>query len=120
FVECDDEGVQAADRAHQAVYEGDLGPLVGEAAEEPVPDDENPAVVAVEVLAVRRVVYTVMGRRVEYQLQWPEAADEVGVQPELVSQVDCLHAGHRQRVEAEPVERQIEDPFVVQEPPTTE
>ena len=63
--------------------------LALERAEQAVPDDEDAAVVAVEVLAVAAVVHPVVRRRVEHLLAGAERADRVGVDPVLVEQVDA-------------------------------
>jgi hypothetical protein len=41
-------------------------------------------VVLVEVLAVRAVVDPMVRRRVDDSVEWAEAADDVGVDPELI------------------------------------
>ena len=64
------------------------GGLRREAAEHPVPDDQNAAVVLVEVLLIPAVVHTVVRRRVEDVFDWPpELSDALGVNPVLVHQV---------------------------------
>jgi len=104
------QGIQAADRMDQSVGNRRVGLLLRERAEEPVPDDENSAVVAVHVFRIRCVMHPVMGRGIEYPLEWTEAANEVGVQPELIKQIHGEHAADRQRIESEPVQRQVEKP----------
>ena len=73
-----------------------------EAAEQPVPDDQDAAVVPVEVLLVHAVVHPVVRRRVEDEFDWPpELADALGVNPELVDQVDGEAGEHHPRRHAE-------------------
>ena len=59
--------------------------------EQAVPDDQDAAVVAVEVDVVRAVVDAVMARRVERPLDGPrQPADALGVQAELVDEAPAL------------------------------
>ena len=55
-------------------------PFGGERTEETIIDDENAAIVAVNIGVVAGVVQTMMGRRVEYPFQRPAPTDEFGVQ----------------------------------------
>src|ERR687890_808776 len=64
-----DHGVVAAQLVGQPV--DDALALRLEGAEQPVPDNEHAAVVAVEVATVHPVVYPVVGRRVHYRLDRP-------------------------------------------------
>ena len=59
-----------------------------EGAEKPVPDDEQAAIVAIDVARVLGVVHPVIGRRDEDPFVPPELADVLRVDPELVDQVD--------------------------------
>ena len=75
--------------------------LALERAEEAVPHDEDAAVVAVDVAAVAAVVDPVVRGRVEHLLRPAQLADRLGVDPELVEEVDApgrldqLRAGTR-------------------------
>ncbi len=85
LVEGGPDGVVGADVLRQPVADplalGRVGP------EELVPDDQDAAVVAVEVDLVGAVVDPVMGRRVEDGLERPgQLPDPLGVDPELVDQ----------------------------------
>lgn len=82
FVEGNGEHVVRVDVLREAVYHGLILGLEG--AEQPVPDDEDPAVVSIEVHRVGSVVDTVVARRVEHRLERPEPIDHLGVEPELV------------------------------------
>src|ERR1035437_3175573 len=59
-----------------------------ECAEESVPDDEDAAVVAIQVLAIAPVMDPMMRRGVEHILEWTELTDRIRVDPVLVQQVD--------------------------------
>lgn len=62
-----------------------------EGAEQPVPDDQDAAVVLVQVLRIGSVVYPVVRRGVHHELDWcPELPDPLGVDEELVEQADGL------------------------------
>jgi len=62
-----------------------------EGAEQAVPDDQDSAVVAIQVLRVGAVVDTVMGRRIEDEFNWsPEFSDSLRVNEELVDKIDRL------------------------------
>ncbi len=73
--------------------------LGGEAAEHPVPDDEDAAVVPIEVGLVRPVVDAMVGRSVEQELdRTRQRTDPLGVDRELVQQPDALqHEDHPHR-----------------------
>src|SRR6185312_17407117 len=60
FVEEERERVQATERMDQAIPDRSPRLLTHEGAEEPVPDDEDSAVVAVQVLLVRCVMHPVV------------------------------------------------------------
>ncbi len=82
-----------------------------EGPEHPVPDDQDAAVVAVQVAALRGVVDAVVGRRVEDVLEGArQLADPLGVHPELVDEVGRLAERERRRVHAAGDQRQVERP----------
>ena len=72
-----------------------------EGAEQLVPDDQDAAVVAVEVAAVGAVVDPVVRRGVEHLLERADAADRLGVDPELVDQVEGAGLLDDRRADAE-------------------
>ncbi len=73
-----------------------------EASEQPVPDDQDAAVVPVEVDLVHTVVHPVVRRGVEDEFDWPpELPDAFGVDPVLVDQVDGEAGEHHPRRHAE-------------------
>src|SRR6478752_8394230 len=103
----DDERVVGAQLLRQSV--DDALALGLEGAEEPVPDDEDAAVVAVEVGVVHAVVYPVVRGRVHDELDWaPELTDALGVEEELVEQRDRLLEEDRPDRHAEEGERRPE------------
>ena len=73
-------------------------------AEQAVPEDEHPTVVAIDVARVLPVVHPVQGRRHQHLLQPAEAADVLAVDPELVGQ---LHPEqHQEQRQRQPQQRQ--------------
>ena len=73
-------------------------PFGGERTEETIIDDENAAIVAVNIGVVAGVVQTMMGRRVEYPFQRPEPTDEFGVQKCLKPQVEDQESQDQARI----------------------
>ena len=82
----------------------------GEGAEQPVPDDEDAAVVLVQVAVVHRVVHAVVAGAAEPAVEPAQAADLLRVHPVLVQQVDQRHDAEHQRREAQQRHRQVEQP----------
>ena len=81
-----------------------------ETAEDPVPHDQDAAVVAVQIAVVHGMVHAMIGRRAEPAVEPTEAGHVLGVDPELVEQVDQRdHAEHQGR-HAGQGHRHIEDP----------
>ncbi len=90
--------------------DGPLG-LRDEGSEEPVPHDEDPAEVAVQVAALGGVVHPVVRRRVEDELEPAgHPVDPLGVDPELVDEVRGRAERERRRVHAEGDQRHVEGP----------
>ena len=80
-VECAEPAPDAVDRRLDLI-------LVG--AEQAIPDDENAAVILVEILVVDAVMHPVVRRRGEYAVEPAEPADQLGVNPELVEEINLL------------------------------
>ena len=100
LVEGDASRPEGADVFRQPVLRP-LG-LALEGAEHPVPDDQDAAVVAIEVDLVRAVVHAVMGRRVEDVLdRRRQLPHPLCVDPELVDQADRLLQEDHPRREAD-------------------
>ncbi len=81
-----------------------------EGAEQPVPEDENAAVVLVEIAIVDPVVDAVIGGRGKHPVEPAEFADEFGVDPELVEEIDQPDPDEHDRGNAGDRHRQIEHP----------
>jgi hypothetical protein len=103
----------------QRVVRGDVlgepvdGPfgLRDERSEEPVPDDEDAAEVAVQVAALGGVVDAVVGGRVEGELEPAgHLVDALGVDPELVDETHRRAERERGRVHPEGDHREVEGP----------
>jgi hypothetical protein len=81
-----------------------------ERAEDPVPHDQDAAEVTVQVDRVRAVVHAVVGRRVEDELHRPgQVLDQLGVDEELVDEVEPVSDVQRPRRQAEQRQRQPEE-----------
>ena len=87
-------GVVARERLAHAVDDALVVALLDEGAEQAVPHDQDAAVVAVDAVVVLAVVHAVVGGRDEHPVGPAELADELGVDPVLVQQVD--EADHRE------------------------
>ena len=81
-----------------------------EAAEHAVPDDQQAAVVAVDVRVVHRVVHAVVAGGAEHPVKPAELAHLLGMHPELVEQVDQRHDAKHQRWHAGNRHGDVEDP----------
>jgi hypothetical protein len=84
-------------------------PLLRERAEDPIPDDQDAAVVAIEIRGVRDMMDAVVGQ-VEDPLEGPKPPGQLGVQPELIGEVDGKHGAHGHGMQSEQRQRQIEQP----------
>ena len=77
------ECAQSASHAVDGLFDLSL-----EGAEKPVPDDENPAVILVEISVVDAVMHTVVRGGSENPVEPAELADELRMDPELVQKID--------------------------------
>ncbi len=102
--------VPRAQRAARAVDRRLGRVLVGESAEQAVPDDQDPAVVAVDVAVVDRVVDAMVRRAGEDAVEPAEPPDVLRVDPVLVQQVDQRHRAEHLGRDACERHRQVEDP----------
>ena len=84
--------------------------LLAKAAEQPVPDDQDAAVVLVQITVVDRVVHAVVARRTKNAVEPAEFSHQFGVHPELVEQVDQCDDCEHQRRNPGQRHRQVEDP----------
>ena len=75
---------------HESVHHLDVGLLLLECSEHPVPDDQHPGVVLVQAVSVGAVMHLVMAGGVEDVVQGPQARHQLGVDPELVQEVELL------------------------------
>jgi hypothetical protein len=82
--------------------------LIG--AEQAIPKDENAAVILVEVLIVDAVMDPMVRGRGEHAVEPAELADELGVNPELVEEIDQADCDEHDRRHAGDRHRQVENP----------
>jgi hypothetical protein len=100
--------IEGAKPAPDAKYR--LLDLVLVSAEQPVPEDENAAVVLVEILVVDAVMDPMVRGRGEHAVEPAQLADKFGVNPELVEEIDQTDRDEYDRRHAGDRHRQIEDP----------
>ena len=83
-----DEGIARRDHGrNQAEVAGHFLFFLDVGAEQAVEDDQHAAEVGVEILGIARVMDAVARRRVDHVLQPAQLGDPVGMDPELVEQV---------------------------------
>ena len=84
------DGIPELRLVHESVHHLDVGLLLLECPEHPVPDDQHPGVVLVQAVSVGAVMHLVVAGGVEDVVQGPQAAHQLSVDPELVQQVELL------------------------------
>ncbi len=82
------ERIEELRLVNEAVHNLLVLPLPLEGPEQPVPDDEDSGIVLVQAVTVRAVVNAVVLGRVEDVLQGAQVLDHLGVDPELVEEVE--------------------------------
>ena len=80
--------IERADLFHDAVATGLVGAVLrNECPKQPIPDDQDSAVVPIQIARINRMVDPVMGRCVEEKFdRLPQSVDSFGVKPELVDE----------------------------------
>ena len=102
------QGVPAVERAARAVDTGLVFFLEG--AEQAVPEDQDAAIVPVQVGVIHRMVDAVVGGRGKDPVEPAQAGHMLGVDPVLVEQVDQGHHRELHRRHARQGHRHIEQP----------
>ncbi len=87
-----------------------IAPNLREGAEQPVEYDHHAAIVAVEIGLVRGMVEPVVRGCVEHPFERAERADRLGMQEELIAQIECQQGDDHHRREAEQHQRHIKGP----------
>ncbi len=100
--------VPALQSRGDAVNAGHVRALVLKRAEQAIPQNEDAAVVLVDVLGIARVMHAMVGRRDENPFQRPEAADVLRVHPELIDEIQAADGDHRGRRHAREIQRNVE------------
>ncbi len=85
------QGVPTVQLSRNPIAAGLVGQFVLKGAEEPVPDDEHAAIVAIDVQRVLGVVHAVIRWRHKNPFKRPEPANMFGVYPELVDEIQAAH-----------------------------
>ena len=73
---------------HETIHHLDVRLLLLEGPEHPVPDDEDPGVILVQTVSVGAVMHLVVAGGVEDVVQGAQAGHKLGVDPELVEEVE--------------------------------
>ena len=102
--------VEAAQRRARAVDHRVAIVFLDEGAEQAVPDDQDAAVVLVQVALVHAMVRAVVAGAAEPAVEPAQLAHLLRVHPELIQQVDQRHHAEDQRRHARHGQRQVEDP----------
>lgn len=110
LMEGDSQRVQRPDRMHETICDLPVRQRLNKRAEKAVPEDDHAPVVPVQVLGIRSVMHPMMCRSIQDPLERAEPSDEIGVQPELIHEIDAQHGANGQGIQAENVQRQKEDP----------
>ena len=109
LVEGDRDRVMRAERLDDAVARRVGFQFGHEAAEQFVPDDEDASIVGVEIARIGGVMDAVMGGRVHHRLEPARhPADGLGMDPELVDEIQTADEEDEERVEADEDQRQAE------------
>ena len=98
----DQDWIVGVERFDDAIVRFVVGLLRNEGAKQLVPDDEHAGIVGIQVARVGRMMDAVMARRIEHGFE-PLGAfvDRLGMDPELIDQVDAARDADKGRVEPE-------------------
>ncbi len=90
--------------------------LISKGAEQPVEDDQDAAVVGVDVAGIAAMVHTMMAGRIEEKLDHRrQPCHQRGVNKELVHQRQRIGHTDPHRIEAKPDHRHIEQPLAIED-----
>ena len=89
--------VPAIDQAACAIDAGLALVFFLERAKDAVPDDENAAVIAIQILVLNGVMHAVVAGRAKPAVKPAQLFDLLGMHPELVEQIDQAHHGKHHR-----------------------
>ena len=108
-MECHLERVEGADVLDDAVARQILFQLLDKGTEHAIPDDQRSSIVGIEIAWIGGVVDAVMRGRVEDEFEpAPHPADRLGVDPELINEVEAVDEGDQRRMEAEQHHRHLQ------------
>src|SRR5260370_1353104 len=94
----DEDGIVGAKRLHQAIAARQIVAFGDEGAEDAVPNDEDAAIIMVEIFGIGRVVHAMMRGRVQHVFEPAELRNPFRVKPELIEQVQRDGDEHRARL----------------------
>lgn len=101
----DDEWVMAVQRRGQAEAQWNVVTLGRKSAEQTIKNDQNAAIVLIQILWVGCVMDAMVRGGVEHPLQWTQLGNPGRVLPELVQQIDRQHPEDRKRCKTQPQQR---------------
>ena len=103
FVECRPNKIITAKIFDQAIFDFVLIILSNKSAEHLVPDDEDPGIICVKIARIGCMVDAVMRGRVEYRFE-PAGhfINRLGMEPELIDQVERAAEKHHLNRKADP------------------
>ena len=108
FAECDPQRVEGPLAADQPVAERLIRRRLCERAEQAIEYDQDAAVILVEAGLVRRVMHAMVRRRVEHEFERTQPRCKLGMDEELIGQVDAEHRDDGKRMKSDPDQRQEE------------
>ena len=79
-------------------------------AKQTIPDNEHPAVIAIHVESILRMVSPMIGRRHKEPLEPAQLGHMAGMDPKLIEQVKGRHRDKHQQRHAQQRHRQVKDP----------
>jgi len=103
------ERIERSGLAGKSVAERFLGRLLRESAEEPVKDNQCAPKILVEARFVAGMVEPVMGRAVQDPFKEPKAWQPLGMDEELVAEVEAENDQNGDRVEPNQSQRDIKE-----------
>ncbi len=99
------EGIEGSNGFYRTIH----GPVAFrlERAKEAIPNDEDRAMIFVDVPAIAAVMHAMVRRRIEDPFEWSEGPDDFGVEEKLIYGVESNDRGKHRRGKTQNRERQV-------------
>jgi len=95
FFKSDDDGVMARNGGDDAIFYRVIIAFFDKGSKHPVPDNENAAIITVQIARICAVMDTVMAGRVENKFKPSRKfLDRLRMYPELINQIHCANENH--------------------------